>query len=283
MKNYYNLLLTKTISMIDEDLNEEYIRKFNLSIETIKKKRKKKLTIRELDDLKDIILKLQNIPKDENFKDYILRHLKVFLIYGNVKLIDRNNIVLTMNVDNKDVILYIEIAKDKINANLEGDNYKEENSWNLLDKDYYTKYKRLEKDILYQDKNNKICSARTTDEIHCFHDNKEVARRLITTNNNYSVDAKTESISKDEFSKDNYKEVTNYYRLDGFIVKKYKKQYQKRKFDELLGYKEYQISEDYHKGDKYLNPLGHYKKFDGEFYKPIIKGNVKVKTIYNEG
>ena len=82
MNNSYNLLMTRRINMIKQDLNEEDIRKFNLSIGTIKRKKKRKLSTRVLDDLKYIIKDLQRIPEDERFQDYILRHLKVFLIYG---------------------------------------------------------------------------------------------------------------------------------------------------------------------------------------------------------
>ena len=41
MNNSYNLLMTRRKVLIDQDLNEEYIRKFNLSIETIKRKKRK--------------------------------------------------------------------------------------------------------------------------------------------------------------------------------------------------------------------------------------------------
>ena len=96
MNNSYNLLMTTRLNMISKDLNEEYIKKFNLSTDTIKRKKKRKLNIRELDELKCIIKDLQKIPKDEKFQDYILRHLKVFLIYGNVKQIDRSTIILNL-------------------------------------------------------------------------------------------------------------------------------------------------------------------------------------------
>ncbi len=32
MNNSYNLLMTTRLNMINQDLNEEYIRKFNLSV-----------------------------------------------------------------------------------------------------------------------------------------------------------------------------------------------------------------------------------------------------------
>ena len=40
MNNSYNLLMARRINMIKQDLNEEDIREFNLSIGTIKRKKK---------------------------------------------------------------------------------------------------------------------------------------------------------------------------------------------------------------------------------------------------
>ena len=143
MNNSYNLLMTRRINMINQDLNEEYIRKFNLSIDTIKIKKKRKLNTRKLDDLKYIIKDLQKIPKDERFQDYILRHLKVFLIYGNVKRIDNNTIVLDLTNGEETSILQITVNKNYVTSTLKGNNYKEEAVWKTLDNDdYYTIYKR---------------------------------------------------------------------------------------------------------------------------------------------
>ena len=90
--------------------------------------------------LKDIV--------DENFQDYILRHLKVFLIYGNVKLIDRNDIVLELTTDKETSILYIEINKDYVTSTLKGKDYREETYYKKLDNDYYTTFKRRETNII---------------------------------------------------------------------------------------------------------------------------------------
>ena len=40
MNNNYNLLMARRINMIEQNTNEEYIRKFNLSLDTIKRKKK---------------------------------------------------------------------------------------------------------------------------------------------------------------------------------------------------------------------------------------------------
>lgn len=279
MNNSYNLLMTRRINMINQDLNEEYIRKFNLSIDTIKRKKKRKLNTRELDDLKYIIKDLQKIPKDGRFQDYILRHLKVFLIYGNVKRIDNNTIVLDLTNDEETHILYISIDKDKFNSILKGKDYREEASYKKLDNDYYTTYKRTETNI-YENKETSLHEINTNDEFHGFHNNKEIITRLISEHDNYIKDNTTGSISRKGFEENNYQEITNYYRKDGYIIRKHKKRYKNKNIGELLNYKEYQISEDYNIDDKYLKQVGHYKDFDRKLYNPFLRGKCNVKTLY---
>ena len=280
MNNSYNLLMAKRINMISQDLNEEYIRKFNLSIDTIKRKKKRKLSTRELDNLKYIIKDLQKIPKDERFQDYILRHLKVFLIYGNVKRIDKNTIVLDLTNDKETSILQITVNKNYVTSTLKGNNYKEEAVWKTLDNDnYYTKYQRKETDV-YTNRNTSLYQTNITEEFNGFHNNQEIVTRLTSEHDNYTKDNLTEEISRKGFEKDNYKDVTNYYRKDGFIIRKHKKIYKNKSIGELLNYKEYQISEDYNIDDKYLKQVGHYKNFDRKLYNPFLKGKCNVKTLY---
>lgn len=280
MNNSYNLLMTRRINMINQDLNEEYIRKFNLSIDTIKRKKKRKLSTRELDDLKYIIKDLQKIPKDERFQDYILRHLKVFLIYGNVKRIDNNTIVLDLTNGEETSILQITVNKNYVTSTLKGNNYKEEAVWKTLDNDnYYTIYKRKEKDA-YKDKKTSLYNINTAEELHGFHKNKEIVTRLISEHYNYIKDNLTEEISRKGFEKDNYKEVTNYYRQDGFIVKKYKRKYRNKSIGDVLNSKQYQISKDYHTNEKYLKQVGYYKDFDSKLYNSFLRGKCNVKTLY---
>lgn len=280
MNNSYNLLMTRRINMINQDLNEEYIRKFNLSIDTIKIKKKRKLNTRKLDDLKYIIKDLQKIPKDGRFQDYILRHLKVFLIYGNVKRIDNNTIVLDLTNDEETSILQITVNKNYVTSTLKGNNYKEEAVWKTLDNDdYYTIYKRKEKDV-YTNRNTSLYQTNITEEFNGFHNNQEIVTRLISEHDNYIKDNLTEEISRKGFEKDNYKEVTNYYRQDGFIVKKYKRKYRNKNIGDILDSKQYQISEDYHTDEKYLKQVGYYKDFDSKLYNPFLRGKCNVKTLY---
>ena len=279
MNNNYNLLMARRINMIEQNTNEEYIRKFNLSLDTIKRKKKRKLKPKELDELKYLIKDLQNIPKDENFQDYILRHLKIFLIYGNVKLIDRNDIVLELTTDKETSILYIEINKDYVTSTLKGKDYREETYYKKLDNDYYTTFKRRETNI-YKNRNTSLHEININDEFHGFRNNKEIITRIISSHDNYTKDNITGAISRKGYGEDNYKEVTNYYRKDGYIVKKHQRRYKKKNIGELLNYKEYQISEDYNINDKYLNPVGCYKKFNRKLYNPFLTGKCNVKTLY---
>ena len=280
MNNSYNLLMAKRINMINQDLNEEYIKKFNLSCDTIKRKKKRKLSIKELDELQHTIKDLQKIPKDEIFQDYILRHLKVFLIYGNVKRIDKNTIVLDLTNDKETSILQITVNKNYVTSTLKGNNYKEEAVWKTLDNDnYYTKYQRKETDV-YTNRNTSLYQTNITEEFNGFHNNQEIVTRLTSEHDNYTKDNLTEEISRKGFEKDNYKEVTNYYRQDGFIVKKYKRKYRNKNIGDVLNSKQYQISEDYHTAEKYLKQVGHYKNFDRKLYNPFLKGKCNVKTLY---
>ena len=280
MNNSYNLIMTRIINMIKQDLNEEYIKKFNLSCDTIKRKKKRKLSIKELDELQHTIKDLQKIPKDEKFQDYILRHLKVFLIYGNIKKINRNNITLELTNDKETSILHITINKDNVTSTLKKDNYREEAVWKTLDNDnYYTKYQRKETDV-YTNRNTSLYQTNITEEFNGFHNNQEIVTRLTSKHDNYIKDNLTEEISRKGFEKDNYKEVTNYYRQEGFIIKKHKRKYKKENIGKILNYKEYKISEDYHKNEKYLNQTGYYKDFDSKLYNPFLRGKCNVKSLY---
>lgn len=280
MNNSYSLLMTTRLNMISKDLNEEYIKKFNLSTDTIKRKKKRKLSIRELDELKNIIKDLQKIPKDEKFQDYTLRHLKVFLIYGNVKLINRNDIVLELTNDKETSILYISIDKDNVSATLKGKDYREETNYKKLDNnDYYTTYKRTETNI-YKNRNTSLYEINTNDEFHGFHNNQEIVTRLISEQDNYIKDNITKRINRKGFGGDNYKDTTTYYRQEGFIIRKHKRSYKNKKIGELLNYKEYQITEDYNLNNKYLNQIGLYKKFDGRLFNSFLRGKCNVKTLY---
>ena len=277
MNNSYNLLMTRRINMIKQDLNEEDIREFNLSIGTIKRKKKRKLNTKELDELTYLINDLQKIPKDERFQDYILRHLKVFLIYGNVKQIDKNTIVLDLTNGEETFILKIAINKNCVTSTLKKDNYIEEAFWKALNNDYYTNYQRKETTI-----NDGIYTINTTKELHGFHENKEIVTRLISEHDKYIKDNMTKRISRKGFGGDNYKDTTTYYRQEGFLIRKHSKRYENEKIGKLLNYKEYQISEDYNIDNKYLKQVGHYKDFDRKLYNPFLRGKCKIKTIYEQ-
>lgn len=279
MNNNYNLLMATRINMINQELNEKYIRKFNLNINTIKRKKKRKLSIKKLDELKFIIKDLQKIPKDKNFQDYILRHLKVFLIYGNIHTVSKDTIVLSLTTNNKKFLLTITIHKDCIKSILTSNNYQEEATWKILDNDYYTKYQINETDI-YKDKTTSLYNINTTEELHGFHENKEIVTQFISNHDNYIKDNINQSINRHGFGADNYKDIVTYYRQDGFIIMKHKRRYKKRNIGNILNYKEYKISEDYSKDEKYLNRTGYYKNFDSSLYNSFLEGKCNIKSFH---
>ena len=96
----------------------------------------------------------------------------------------------------------------------------------------------------------------------------------------YIKDNIIRTINRHGFGVDNYKDITTYYRQEGFIIKKHKRKYKKENIGKILNYKEYKISEDYHKNEKYLNQTGYYKDFDSKLYNPFLRGKCNVKSLY---
>jgi len=61
---------------------------------------------------------------------------------------------------------------------------------------------------------------------------------------------------------------------------KHKRRYKKRNIGNILNYKEYKISEDYNKDEKYLNRTGYYKNFDSSLYNSFLKGKCNIKSFH---
>ena len=116
--NYnYKKLLTMIIGRIPYDINHETFKKLNITIDTINKKKSKKLNNKEIDDLNRLIRKINNSGIDDKFKETISRNLKLFLIYGNIDNINHNYIEL--NLTNAEITsLYGEIIKELKNRNI---------------------------------------------------------------------------------------------------------------------------------------------------------------------
>ena len=140
--------------------------------------------------------------------------------------------------------------------------------------------KKIKETDIYTNRTTSLYNINTTEELHGFHNNQEIVTRLISEHDNYIKDNIIRSINRHGFGGDNYKDITTYYRQEGFIIKKHKRKYKKENIGKILNYKEYKISEDYHKNEKYLNQTGYYKDFDSKLYNPFLRGKCNVKSLY---
>lgn len=278
---HYILLLEQIIGRIKVSSSKEYLEKLNLNIDTNQKK--KRLSIKELESLEIIIKDLTKIPNDEKFQNKVLTALKTFLIYGGIKRINNNSIILVINNTgntNEFTELTINISKSDINYRIKNKEYEEEATWKTLNTDYYTTYSTKETTI-YPNQESNFYDITETKEFHGFHDDKEIISRTITKHDNYIKNKKSKTISRIGLGPNNYKEVIYYFRDNGFLIRKYKKNYKNEKIAKQLNIREYQISEDYNKKYKYIDSSGNYKDFDQDLYKSFIRGKCKINSIYS--
>ena len=278
---HYILLLEQIIGRIKVNPSKEYLEKLNLNIDTNKKK--KRLSIKELESLERIIKDLTKIPNDEEFQNKVLTVLKTFLTHGSVKRIVNERIILIINNANNTngtTELTINISKNDINYRIKNKEYEEEATWKNLNTDYYTTYS-TRKTTIYPNQDSNFYDITETKEFHGFHNDKEIISRTITKNDNHIKNKKSQTISRIGLGANNYKEVTYYFRDNDFLIRKYKKSYINEKIAKQLNTREYKISEDYNKEHKYIDPNGSYKDFDQNLYKSFIRGKCKINTIYS--
>ena len=169
--NYnYKKLLTMIIGRIPYDINHETFKKLNITIDTINKKKSKKLNNKEIDDLNRLIRKINNSGIDDKFKETISRNLKLFLIYGNIDNINHNYIEL--NLTNAEITskLTIYISPKGINMNLNNDEYSEKAIYN----DFLTIYK-TKKTMKEEGTFSTHYDIKREKEVHLFKNNKEVS------------------------------------------------------------------------------------------------------------
>ena len=78
--NYnYKKLLTMIIGRIPYDINHETFKKLNITIDTINKKKSKKLNNKEIDDLNRLIRKINTSGIDDKFKENNIKKFKTIL------------------------------------------------------------------------------------------------------------------------------------------------------------------------------------------------------------
>ena len=275
--NYnYKELLTTIIGRIPYDINHETFKKLNITIDTLKKKKKKKLSIKELDEL-NIIIKKINSNKDEKFKEAISRNLKLFLIYGNINNLEPNIIELSLTNAEVTSNLTIYINYKGITMKLDNDEYSEK----AIYQDGLTIYKtkKTKKDNGINATHFDIENKR---EIHIFNDSKEITSVYINANEDYIENNTTKKRNYSLSFTNNFKEKHYFFREDGYIINRHEIEYLQKHIAKRHNKKEYKISIDYNPFERYLNTNGYYLALDHDKYDEYIEGELTAKELIKQ-
>lgn len=273
-ENYnYKKLLTTIIGRIPYDINHETFKKLNITIDTLKKKKKKKLSIKELDTLNIIIRKLNN-TKDEKFKEKVSRNLKLFLIYGNITNIEPNTIELSLTNDKLTSNLIIHMNYKGVTAKLNNDEYIEEASY----ENYLTIYKtkKIKKEVGSNITHFGIEDKR---EIHIFNANKEIASVYINTNEDYNESNTTKKRNYSLSFHNNFTEKNYFFRDDNYIIKRHEIEYFKQAIAKNHNKKVHEIGIDYNPTEKYLNINSYYLRLEPEEYDKYMEKELTAKQL----
>ena len=276
--NYnYKKLLTMIIGRIPYDINHETFKKLNITIDTINKKKSKKLNNKEIDDLNRLIRKINNSGIDDKFKETISRNLKLFLIYGNIDNINHNYIEL--NLTNAEITskLTIYISPKGINMNLNNDEYSEKAIYN----DFLTIYK-TKKTMKEEGTFSTHYDIKREEEVHLFENNKEVSAMYTKSNENYSENKGNKKRNYSFSITENFKDVSIYYREDGYIINNHKVEYLQKSLAKRHNIEEYKISLDYNRNEKHLNITGYYQDINPEEYNDYFEGNIPAKQLIKQ-
>lgn len=276
--NYnYKKLLTMIIGRIPYDINHETFKKLNITIDTINKKKSKKLNNKEIDDLNRLIRKINNSGIDDKFKETISRNLKLFLIYGNIDNINHNYIEL--NLTNAEITskLTIYISPKGINMNLNNDEYSEKAIYN----DFLTIYK-TKKTMKEEGTFSTHYDIKREKEVHLFKNNKEVSAMYTKSSENYSENKGNKKRNYSFSITENFKDVSIYYREDGYIINNHKVEYLQKSLAKRHNIEEYKISLDYNRNEKHLNTTGYYQDINPEEYNDYFEGNIPAKQLIKQ-
>ena len=276
--NYnYKKLLTMIIGRIPYDINHETFKKLNITIDTINKKKSKKLNDKEIDDLNRLIRKINTSGIDDKFKETISRNLKLFLIYGNIDNINHNYIEL--NLTNAEITskLTIYISPKGINMNLNNDEYSEKAIYN----DFLTIYK-TKKTMKEEGTFSTHYDIKREEEVHLFENNKEVSAMYTKSNENYSENKGNKKRNYSFSITENFKDVSIYYREDGYIINNHKVEYLQKSLAKRHNIEEYKISLDYNRNEKHLNITGYYQDINPEEYNDYFEGNIPAKQLIKQ-
>ena len=276
--NYnYKKLLTMIIGRIPYDINHETFKKLNITIDTKNKKKSKKLNNKEIDDLNRLIRKINNSGIDDKFKETISRNLKLFLIYGNIDNINHNYIEL--NLTNAEITskLTIYISPKGINMNLNNDEYSEKAIYN----DFLTIYK-TKKTMKEEGTFSTHYDIKREKEVHLFKNNKEVSAMYTKSSENYSENKGNKKRNYSFSITENFKDVSIYYREDGYIINNHKVEYLQKSLAKRHNIEEYKISLDYNRNEKHLNTTGYYQDINPEEYNDYFEGNIPAKQLIKQ-
>ena len=276
--NYnYKKLLTMIIGRIPYDINHETFKKLNITIDTINKKKSKKLNNKEIDDLNRLIRKINNSGIDDKFKETISRNLKLFLIYGNIDNINHNYIEL--NLTNAEITskltIYISPTRDLVYLN--NDEYSEKAIYN----DFLTIYK-TKKTMKEEGTFSTHYDIKREEEVHLFENNKEVSAMYTKSNENYSENKGNKKRNYSFSITENFKDVSIYYREDGYIINNHKVEYLQKSLAKRHNIEEYKISLDYNRNEKHLNTTGYYQDINPEEYNDYFEGNIPAKQLIKQ-
>ena len=224
-----------------------------------------------------LIRKINNSGIDDKFKETISRNLKLFLIYGNIDNINHNYIEL--NLTNAEITskLTIYISPKGINMNLNNDEYSEKAIYN----DFLTIYK-TKKTMKEEGTFSTHYDIKREEEVHLFENNKEVSAMYTKSSENYSENKGNKKRNYSFSITENFKDVSIYYREDGYIINNHKVEYLQKSLAKRHNIEEYKISLDYNRNEKHLNTTGYYQDINPEEYNDYFEGNIPAKQLIKQ-
>ena len=272
--NNYQTLIPKLIDKIPYDINCESLKKLNISLNTLKKKETKKMTITEFNNLNKLINRINNPATNEKFKETVLRNLKLFLMYGHIYNIEYNMIQLKLTTTYLTTDLIISVNINSINMHLTNEEYTEEAIENNNSISYYNKIaKKAETPTSY------IYDIEEKKALHFFYKNNEICSKYLKERKNYIEDKKTKKRSYSFSLNDNYQEKKYYYCEKDYIIYIYKLNYFLKTIAKKHDLEEFTISKTSNKENKYLNEEDSYERLKKEDYLEYLNKKLTIKKL----
>lgn len=272
--NNYKTLIPKLIDKIPYDINYESLKKLNISLNTLRKKETKKMTITEFNNLNKLINRINNPVTDEKFKETVLRNLKLFLMYGHIYNIEYDMIQLKLTTTDLTTDLIISANLNSINMHLTNEEYTEEAIENNNSISYHNKrVKKKETSTSY------IYDIEEKKTSHFFYKNNEICSKHLKERKNYIEDKKTKKRIYAFSLDDNYQEKKYYYREKGYIMYIYKLNYFLKAIAKKHDLQKFMISKGSNKENKYLNEEDSYECLKKEDYLKYLNKKLTLKEL----